>query len=89
MRERGCSECPVTVQELQDRFDLKRERAGTIAGFLKRLEYKPFFEYPFFVTRAERIKGHHPPKTTKFRYLVKRWESGGNEKYWHPGDTFI
>ena len=62
----------ITVREIRERFCLSREHARFIAAFLKRLAFRPCFEYPFAVYRIERVKGHYPSETTTLRYLVKR-----------------
>ena len=72
MQEQGADERWVTVQELRDRFGLTRYQCNTVSGFLCRLEFGPFGQYPFIVTRIEQTEGSHRSDPPKCRYLVKQ-----------------
>ncbi len=72
MEENAADERWVTVQEFRDHFNLTGKNGLIIAAFLRRLMYKPLFEFPFIVHRVERIKAQYPSQITPNRYLVKR-----------------
>jgi len=72
MQEQGADERWVTVQEIRDRFGLTRYQCNTVSGFLRRLEFGPFGQYPFMVTRIEQMEGSNLSDPPKCRYLVKR-----------------
>jgi hypothetical protein len=72
MQEQGSSERWVTVQELRDRFGLTRYQGNTVSGFLRRLEYGPFGQFPFIVAKITREDGENPSDPKKCRYLLKR-----------------
>jgi hypothetical protein len=72
MQEQGADEKWVTVQELRDRFGLTRYQGNTVSGFLHRLEFSPFGQFPYIVTRIEQMDGSHRSNPPKCRYLVKR-----------------
>lgn len=72
MQEQGADERWVTVQELRDRFGLTRYKGNTVSGFLRRLEFGPFGQFPYIVTRIEQMEGNHLSDPPKCRYLVKR-----------------
>ena len=57
MQEQGADERWVTVQELRDRFGLTRYQCNTVSGFLRRLEFGSFGQFPYIVTRIERAEG--------------------------------
>lgn len=71
MQEQGSSERWVTVQEFRDRFGLTRYQCNTVSGFLRRLEYGSFGQYPFIVTKITREDGEYPSDPKKSRYLLK------------------
>jgi len=71
MAEQGTDEYWVTVQELRDRFGLTRYQCNTISGFLRRLEFRPFGQFPYIVARIEHAGGENPSDPPKCRYLVK------------------
>lgn len=72
MQEQDADERWVTVQELRDRGGLTRYQCSTVSGFLRRLEFGPFGQYPFIVTRIEQMEGTHRSDPPRSRYLVKR-----------------
>lgn len=72
MDEKGAGEQWVTVQELRNRFGLTRYQCNTVSGFLRRLEFGSFGQFPYVVTRIERAGTSGPSAPLKFRYLVKR-----------------
>jgi hypothetical protein len=59
IREQGADERWVTVQELRDRFSLTRYQGNTVSGFLHRLEFGPFGQFPYIVSRIEHTGGSH------------------------------
>jgi len=71
MQEQGSAERWVTVQELRDRFGLTRYQCNTVSGFLRRLEYGPFGQFPFIVEKIERPAGENPSDPKKCRYLLR------------------
>ena len=72
MQEQGSSERWVTVQELRDRFGLTRYQCNTVSGFLRRLEFGPFGQFPFIVAKITRGEGEKNSDPKKSRYLLKR-----------------
>ena len=60
MQEQGSAERWVTVQELRDRFCLTRYQCNTVSGFLRRLEFGPFGQFPFIVAKITRENGENP-----------------------------
>ena len=72
MIEQGCEERWVTVKELRDRFGLTRYQCNTVSGFLRRLEFGAFGQYPFTVLRIERVPGEGPAAPPKCRYFITR-----------------
>jgi len=71
MQEQGSLERWVTVQELRDRFGLTRYQCNTVSGFLRRLDYGPFGQFPFIVAKITREDGANPSDPKKCRYLLK------------------
>jgi hypothetical protein len=71
MQEQGTTERWVTVQELRDRFGLTRYQCNTVSGFLRRLEFGPFRQFPFIVAKIMREEGGKPSDPKKCRYLLK------------------
>ena len=71
MKEQGSSERWVTVQELRDRFGLTRYQCNTVSGFLRRLKFGPFGQFPFIVAKITREEGENPSDPKKCRYLLK------------------
>jgi hypothetical protein len=71
MQEQGVAERWVTVQELRERFGLTRYQCNTISGFLRRLEFGSFGQYPFIVAKIIREGGGNPSDPKKCRYLLK------------------
>jgi hypothetical protein len=71
MQEQGSIERWVTVQEFRDRFGLTRYQCNTISGFLRRLEFGPFRQFPFIVAKITREDGGNPSDPKKCRYLLK------------------
>lgn len=76
MDEQGADEQWVTVQELRNRFSLTRYQCNTVSGFLRRLEFGSFGQFPYIVTRIERAGTPGPSVVPKFRYLVKQKHPG-------------
>jgi hypothetical protein len=72
MKEQRTNEQWVTVQELRDRFGLTRYQCNTVSGFLRRLEFRSFGQFPYIVSRIEHTEGVTPSDPPKCRYLVKR-----------------
>jgi len=72
MQEQDTDERWVTVQELRDRFGLTRYQGNTVSGFLRRLEFGPFGQFSYIVTRIVQTEGSHRSNPPKRRYLVKR-----------------
>ena len=72
MQEQGAVERWVTVQEHRDRFGLTRYQCNTVSGFLRRLEFGSFAQFPYIVLKIERIEQNCPSDPPKCRYLVKR-----------------
>ncbi|MFA5236875.1 MAG: hypothetical protein WC362_03355 [Methanoregula sp.] len=72
MEEQGADERWVSVQELRDRFVLTRYQCNTVSGFLRRLEFGTYGQFPFIVIRIEQGQGTSPARPPKCRYLVKR-----------------
>jgi hypothetical protein len=62
----------ITVHELRDRFNLTRYQCNTVSGFLRRLEFGPFGQFPFTVIKIEPSDRQKPSDPKKCRYLVKR-----------------
>ena len=75
MQEQGSVERWITVQELRDRFGLTRYQCNTVSGFLRRLEFGPFGQFPFIVAKIIREKGENPSDPKKNRYLLKQRDS--------------
>ena len=75
MNEQGANEHWVTVQELRDRFGLTRYQCNTVSGFLRRLEFASFGQFPYVVMKIESLEGIAPSAPPKCRYLVKRKEN--------------
>jgi hypothetical protein len=71
MVENKADERWITVHELRDRFSLTRYQCNTVSGFLRRLEFGPFGQFPFTVIRIERSDGQNPSDPKKCQYLVK------------------
>jgi len=71
MEENMADERWVTVQELRDRFGLTRYQGNTVSGFLRRLEFGPFGQFPFIVASITREDGENPSSPKKCRYLLK------------------
>jgi len=74
MAERGADEQWVTVQELRDRFSLTRYQCNTVSGFLRRLAYGPFGQFPYIVVRIETVDRARLSDRPMCRYRVKRKE---------------
>lgn len=72
MEEQESAERWVTVQELRDRFGLTRYQCNTVSGFLRRLKYGPFGQFPFIVAKIIREDGETPSDPKKCRYLLKQ-----------------
>lgn len=72
MEEQESAERWVTVQELRDRFGLTRYQCNTVSGFLRRLKYGPFGQFPFIVAKIIREDGETPSDPKKCRYLLKK-----------------
>ncbi|HSA38971.1 MAG TPA: hypothetical protein P5013_08820 [Methanoregula sp.] len=71
MQEQGSAERWVTVQELRDRFCLTRYQCNTVSGFLRRLEFGPFGQFPFIVAKITREDRENPSDPKKCRYLLR------------------
>lgn len=71
MQEQGAEERWITVQEFRDRFGLTRYQCNTVSGFLRRLEFGAFGQYPFTVLKIQRIDGEEQSAPSKCRYFVK------------------
>ena len=72
MQEQGADERWVTVQGLRERFGLTRYQCNTISGFLRRLEFGPFGQFPSIVASITREAGENPSDPEKCKYLLRR-----------------
>ena len=72
MQEQGTHERWVTVQELRERFGLTRYQCNTVSGFLRRLAYGPFGQFPYIVGGILREEGDNPSDPKRCRYFLKR-----------------
>jgi hypothetical protein len=72
MEENDSSERWITVNELRNRFNLTRYQCNTVSGFLRRLEFGSFGQFPFTVISIGLSDGEKPSTPKKYRYLVKR-----------------
>jgi len=72
MDENGSCEQWITVNELRNRFNLTRYQCNTVSGFLRRLEFGSFGQFPFTVTSIEHTDRDKTSTPKKCRYLVKR-----------------
>ena len=72
MQEQGADECWVTVRELCERYALTRYQCNTVSGFLRRLQFKPFGQFPFIVAKIRQEEGPTPSSPKPFRYLLRR-----------------
>ncbi|NMB78576.1 MAG: hypothetical protein GYA23_05720 [Methanomicrobiales archaeon] len=71
MEEEGATIRWVTVQELRDRFGLTRYQCNTVSGFLRRLEFGTFGQFPYIVSRIEHGTIAGASHTSSSRYLVQ------------------
>lgn len=71
MLEQGSAERWVTVQELRGRFGLTRYQCNTVSGFLRRIAFGPFGQFPYIVAGIVRDGGGNPSDPKKCRYLLK------------------
>jgi hypothetical protein len=53
MDKQGTDERWVTVQEFRGRFDLARNQCTTVSGFLNRLQFGTFGQFPYIVLKRE------------------------------------
>jgi hypothetical protein len=74
MQESGELQRWITVREIRNRYALSPNRASTISGFLRRIEHRPFFTFPYVVVRVEHSRRPPPDGRRQIRYLVKRRE---------------
>lgn len=81
MEEQCREECWVTVQELRDRFALTRYQCNTVSGFLRRLEFGTFGQFPYIVVRIEQTRNTQISDPPKSRYLVKHKPVHGTEEH--------
>ena len=72
MQEQGTDERWVTVHELCERYGLTRYQCNTVSGFLRRLEFCPFVQFPFIVANIAYERGPKPSDPKRARYLLKR-----------------
>jgi len=72
MEEQGADERWVTVQELRDRFGLARNQCTIVSGFLHRLQFGTFGQFPYIVLKRERATSSSNSDARVYRYLVKR-----------------
>ena len=72
MEEQGADEQWVTVQELRDRFGLTRYQCNTVSGFLRRLGFSSFGQFPYIVLRIETAGTARVSDPRRCRYLVTR-----------------
>jgi len=68
----------VTVQELRTRFGLTRYQCNTVSGFLRRLAFGPFGQFPYIVASITREVGSNPSDPRKCRYLLKLLRQEGD-----------
>lgn len=76
MQEQGAPERWVTVQELRNRFGLTRYQCNTVSGFLRRLAFGPFGQFPYIVACISREPGSNPSDPKKCRYLLRLRNAG-------------
>jgi|WetSurMetagenome_2_1015567.scaffolds.fasta_scaffold354940_2 hypothetical protein len=73
MEEQGAEEKRwVTVLEIRDRFGLTRYQCTSVSGFLRRLQYKPFVQFPYIVIKIDWASSSCISETRVHRYLVVR-----------------
>jgi len=72
MEEQAAEAQWVTVQELRDRFSLTRYQCNTVSGFLRRLKYSSFVQFPYIVVRIETVDTARVSDPRRCRYLVTR-----------------
>jgi hypothetical protein len=70
MEESGGPEQWVTVREIRERFSLPRYQSGTIAGFLHRLEFSPYGQFPYVVKKVELLEREGRSAPLRYRYLL-------------------
>jgi hypothetical protein len=74
MKERGCSDCWITVHELRSFFSQKSPSAQAISGFLGRSHNGAFPSCRYRVARITRFRDTVPPYRLIRRYLVQERE---------------
>ncbi|WP_292368250.1 hypothetical protein [Methanoregula sp. UBA64] len=72
MEESGEPEQWVTVREIRERYGLPRYQSGTIAGFLHRLEFSSYGEFPYIVKKVEMLEREGRSSPLRYRYLLAR-----------------
>ncbi len=72
MEESGEPERWVTVRDLRERYSLSRYQAGTITGFLHRLEFSSYGQFPYIVKKVELLEREGRSSPLRYRYLVAR-----------------
>jgi hypothetical protein len=70
MEESGGPEQWVTVRDIRERYGLTRYQAGTIAGFLHRLEFSPYGQFPYIVKKIEMLEREGRSAPLRYRYLL-------------------
>ena len=75
MESSGLSERWITVYEFRTRFQMDKDTAPVIAGFLKRLHRNTLFSCQYRVEKIEKIKVSLPQQRVIMRYLVQRRDS--------------
>jgi len=72
MESSGLSERWVTVYEFRTRFQLDKDTAPVISGFLKRLHHNTLFTCQYRVEKIEKIRVNLPQQRMMQRYLVQK-----------------
>jgi hypothetical protein len=62
----------VTVPEFRAYFALDEHSSPAISGFFRRLYHRPFFTYPYRVTRIEKLIVATPQTRMIKRYFITR-----------------
>ena len=89
MEESGEPERWVTVRNLRERFGLSRYQSGTIAGFLHRLEFSSYGQFPYIVKKIEMLERETRSSPLRYRYLVARRTGRPMGTTPHPGTPCI
>ena len=68
MQPHGGAGLWLTVPEFRTYFILNERSSPAISGFFRRLYHRPFFTYPYLVTRIEKLI-----VTTPQTWMIKRY----------------